>query len=94
MASPGPCTYHWGSRVGVDVNVGRGVSDGGVVGVSMGVRAAVTVAVSVGEGGGLAVSVGSGVLVGEDSTINVNPPHPINNRAAPVIERKTFCKLL
>ena len=90
MTSPGPCRYHCGSRVGVDVNVGRGVSDGGVVGMSVGVR--VTVAVSVGEGSGLAVSVGSTARVGEDPARSVNPPHPSNNRVAPVIERKIFCK--
>jgi hypothetical protein len=50
------------------------------------------VAVSVGEGGGLAVCVGAIARVGEDLAMKVNPPHPINNRVAPVIERKTFCK--
>src|SRR5215216_740653 len=96
MTSPGPCRYHCGSRVGVDVNVnvGRGVSDGGVVGVSVGVQVTVMVAVSVGEGMGLAVSVGSIARVGEDPERSVNPPHPSDNRVAPVIERKTFCKLL
>ena len=94
MTSPGPCTYHCGSRVGVgvDVNVGRGVSNGGVVGVSMGKRVGVIEAVSVGEGSGLAVSVGSSARVGEDPARSVNPPHPSNNRVAPVIERKIFCK--
>ena len=92
MASPGPCTYHCGSRVGVDVSVGRGVAGGGVVGVSVGVRVTLTVAVSVGEGSGLAVSVGSIARVGEDPIRSVNPPHPSNNRVAPVIERKIFCK--
>jgi len=92
MTSPGPCRYHCGSRVGVDVNVGRGVSDGGVVGVSMGEGVTVTVAVSVGEGSGLAVSVGAIARVGEDPARSVKPPHPSNNRVVPVIERKIFCK--
>ena len=92
MTSTGPCRYHCGSRVGVDVNVGRGVSDGGVVGMSVGVRVTVMVAVSVGEGSGLAVSVGAIASVGEDPARSVNPPHPSNNRVAPVIERKIFCK--
>ena len=92
MTSPGPCTYHCGSRVGVDVNEGRGVSDGGVVGVLVGVRITVMVAVSVGEGSGLAVSVGSIARVGEDPARRVNPLQPSNNRVAPVIERKIFCK--
>ena len=92
MTSSGPCRYHCGSRVGVDVSVGRGVADGGVVGMSVGVRVTVTVAVSVGEGSGLAVSVGAIARVGEDPARSVNPPHPSNNRVAPVIERKIFCK--
>jgi hypothetical protein len=78
--------------VGVNVIVGRGVSDGRVVGVSVGEGVGVRVAVSVGEGGGLAVCVGAIARVGEDLAMKVNPPHPINNRVAPVIERKTFCK--
>ena len=94
MTSPGPCTYHCGSRVGAGVNVDveGGVSDGGAVGMSVGARVTVTVAASVGEGSGLAVSVGSIARVGEDPAKSVNPPHPSNNRVAPVIERKIFCK--
>jgi len=88
--------YHCGSRVGagVNVNVGRGVWDGGAVavGVSAGEAVGGTAAVSVGEGSGLAVCVGSIATVGKDSIINANPPHPIDNRAAIDIERSFFCK--
>jgi hypothetical protein len=85
--------YHCDSRVGagVEVNVGRGVSEGAAVGVPVGEEVG-TVAVSVGEGSGLAVCVGSTATFGEDLAMKVNPPHPINNRAAIDIERSFFCK--
>jgi len=75
------------------VNVGRGVSDGVGVEVFVGKRIGVTVAICVGEGSGLAVSVGAIVRVGEGSRINLNPPHPINKKAATDIERKILCKI-
>ena len=85
--------YHCDSRVGagVNVNVGRGVSEGAAVGVSLGDGVAGTVAVSVGEGSWLAVCVGLIETLGKDLAMKVNPPHPINNRAAIDIERSFFC---
>ena len=86
--------YHCDSRVGagVEVTVGRGVSEGAAVGVPVGEAVRGTAAVSVGEGSGLAVCVGSTATLGKDSIINANPPHPIDNRAAIDIERSFFCK--
>ena len=81
---------HCGSRVkvGVKVNVGRGVSDGGRVGVPEGEGVRVTVVVSVGEGDGVVVSIGIGVGVG--AAIRFSPPQLINKRENPDIETKSF----
>jgi hypothetical protein len=86
--------YHCDSRVGagVEVNVGRGVSEGAAVGVPVAEGVGGTVAVSVGEGSWLAVCVGSIATVGEGLAMKVNPPHPINNRDAIDIQGSFFCK--
>jgi hypothetical protein len=65
--------------VGVEVRVGRGVSEGGIVGDSVGEAVRVTVAVSVGEGSGEAVQVGT--MIGVGVTISPNPPQPMRKRA-------------
>jgi hypothetical protein len=80
MISPGPCLTGCGSRVrvGVKVSVGRGVSEGGRVGVPVGKRIGVTVAGAVGERE--AVQVGARVGVG--GTIKPNPPHPIKKKTS------------
>jgi hypothetical protein len=74
-------------NVGVKVSVGRGVSDGGMVGVSVEVEVGKTVAVreAVGEGSGEAVQVGAMVGVGE---ISLKPPHAIRKRVSPDMKTK------
>jgi hypothetical protein len=81
---------HWGSRVGdgVKVNVGRGVSDGGTVGVLVGKMIGVTVATWVGEGDNVGVEVGASVGVGE--TIRPNPPQATSKRAKVDIAIRKF----
>lgn len=79
--------------VGVDVNVGRGVSDGWGVNVSVGDMVGCTVSVTVGVGSGLIVQVGS--IIGVDTGwINVNPPHPIDKSAIADIAMNILCKRL
>jgi hypothetical protein len=60
--------------------------------VSVGGKVWVMVAGWVEEGSGLIVQVGGGE--GNDWGANVNPPHPINNRAVVEIEIKIFRKWL
>ena len=71
-----------GVSVGVNVDVGISVAEGETVAVSvaMGVREARSI--NVGEGSGLSVHVGWVTLSDVGCSINVNPPHPINNSAA------------
>jgi hypothetical protein len=85
---------HCGASVGaaVNVKVGKRVEEVVAVGLSVGEGVGARVTVLVGGGSGLAVKADSNVTVGEDSTIRVSPPHPINNRAAIDIERNFFCK--
>ena len=74
---------HCGSevKVGVNVEVGSGVSDGRRVGVSVGDAVKVTVVVSVGKGDEVVVQVG--VIVGVRGTIRLSPPQPKSKRANP-----------
>jgi hypothetical protein len=91
--------YHCGSRVrvGVKVAVGRGVSEGGIVGVLVGKDIGVIVAggcdsspTAVTSGSGLDVQIGSNIGVGVVGTISLNPPHPIRKSASPVIQKTIF----
>ena len=90
MISSGPCMTHCGSRVsvGVKVEVGRTVSDGGAAGVSVGDDVSVTVADRVGEGGGVAVN--ESAIVGVGETTSCNPPHPMSDRASADTQKINF----
>lgn len=66
--------------------MGRGVSEGGGVSVSVGEGVGEAVDVSVDEGVGLAVWVG--VIVGVGGTIRFNPPHAMVNSVNPDIQTK------
>jgi hypothetical protein len=94
MISPGPCRSHCGSgvSVGANVNVGRGVSDDGRVGVYVGKKIGVTVAASVGEGDGGAVEVGTIVGVGE--TTRPNPPHAMREIVRVESQTKGFLAII
>ena len=72
--------------MGVKVKVGRGVSEGGTVGVAVG--EGVGERVTVAEGSGRAVQVGSLVGVGDASRLN--PPHPIDKRVNAEMEKTNF----
>ena len=83
-----------GVSVGVNVDVGISVGVGETMAVSVGIGVCEAMLINVGEGSGLAVHVGCVVWFGEGCSINVNPPHPINNSAARDIQIKKFFKLL
>jgi len=80
--------------VSVNVKVGREVSDGGMVDISVGERVRVAVAGSIGGGGRLVTRGISTTLVAEGCVINVEVPHPVRKRAAPDKQMKNFRKLL
>jgi hypothetical protein len=79
--------------VEVDVNVGRGVSEGDGVNVSVAENVGWAVSATVVVGSGLTVQVGSIVGVGI-GWINVSPPHPIENSAMMIVMMLFFCNLL
>jgi hypothetical protein len=72
--------------VGVKVKVGRGVSEGGTVGVAVG--EGVGERVTVAEGSGLAVQIGS--IVGVGGARRLNPPQLMSKRARLDIKKKAF----
>ena len=68
------------------MKVGRGVSDGGTVGVTVGEE--VGERVTVAEESGLAVQAGS--LAGVGGANRLNPPHPIDKRVNAKMEKIIF----
>ena len=76
------------------MNVGRGVSEGGAVGVSVGGRVRVAGTGWNGEGVGLVVQVGSKAGVGEGCAIKLSPPHPRDKRVPSAMAIKDFFKSL
>ena len=80
-------------KVGVNVNVGDGVSDGWGINVSVGDGVGWKVSVTVRVGSGLIVQVGSVTGVGT-GWIMVPPPHPIEKIAIANIAMNVFCKRL
>jgi hypothetical protein len=92
MTWSGPCLYHCGSRVnvGVNVKVGRGVSEGRRVDVFVGKNIGVRVAGGVGKGSGLVVQVAAMIAVGEATRLN--PPHPTSRSVNPDIPARIFRK--
>ncbi len=68
--------------------MGRGVSEGGRVGVSVGEAVGATVTVSVGAGSGSAVQVGT--AVGVEGMISVTPPQAMSRRLNPERQIKNF----
>jgi hypothetical protein len=89
MTRSGPCSDHCGSRVrvGVKVNVGRGVSEGTSVAVFVGKNIGVIVAAWVEDGSGLDV-----LVAAAGGERRVNPPHPRRKNVNPTIQTKRFCK--
>ena len=76
--------------MGVKVKVGRGVSEGGMVGVSVGEEVEVTVAGGVGEAPSVGSAVQAGASAGVGEATNLNPPQAMRKRASPEIQIKNL----